>query len=550
MSMTTVADLLRAQADNPDPALLYEDRCWSYKEYVRACAQRAAWLLEQRNEERVFHLGVLLDNVPEHLMWLGACALSGATMVGLNPTRQGADLQRDIHHTECQFVVSNDDYWPILQNLELTIPRLMNTDSRSYQQALAVYLDASMPAVEVTPSDNFCLIFTSGTTGAPKACICSHGRITANVQLMIDHQALASDDISYVAMPLFHSNAIMSCVLPSIGAGAAMVLRRKFSASGFLADVRRYGVTYFSYVGKPLAYILATAEQADDADNTLRRGFGNEATYIDMERFEARFACTLMDAYGSTEGGVAMVRDRNSPAGSLGLAMSAAVTVMNTESLLECPRAEFDEAGMLVNGDEAIGELVNLDGVAEFEGYWKHEEANTRRTRGGMIWMGDRAYRDAAGYYYFAGRDNDSMRIDGENIATAQVEQVLSRHPDVVVAAVYAVPDPQLGDRVMAAIQVSEPVEFDVSKFAQYLASQDDFGSKWMPMFVRVATALPLTHTSKIIKRLLRKEKWNCSDPVWWQATKLADWREMTDEDIVSWEGAFTDSQREQLLDL
>ncbi|MEH6581482.1 MAG: AMP-binding protein [Halioglobus sp.] len=552
--MTTVAELIRAQADNSGTALLYEDQRWSYREYVQACAQRAAWLLEQRavgrSHAHSFQVGVLLDNVPEYLMWLGACALSGTTLVGLNPTRHGADLERDIHHTECSHVISNDDYWAELQQLELVSTQAWNIESMRYRQALKPYLDAALPEVEVMPGDTFCLIFTSGTTGAPKACLCSHSRITANVQLMIGHQALCPDDISYVAMPLFHSNAIMSCVLPSLGAGAAMVLRRKFSASGFLPDVRRYGVTYFSYVGKPLAYILATPEQPDDADNSLRRGFGNEAAYVDMERFEARFDCTLMDAYGSTEGGVAMVRDRDSPPGSLGLAMSEGIQVMNAESLLECPRAEFDDRGMLANGEEAIGELVNTAGLAEFEGYWKHGEADAKRTRGGIVWMGDRAYRDDKGYFYFAGRDSDSMRVDGENIATAQVEQLLTRHPDVVVAAVYPVPDPEVGDRVMAAIQVQAPGEFDAEKFAEYLSRQEDFSSKWMPMFIRVATALPLTHTSKVIKHLLRREKWNCTDPVWWQSSKSAAWREMTGEDVLAWERLFARRGRAQILNL
>jgi fatty-acyl-CoA synthase len=269
-----------------------------------------------------------------------------------------------------------------------------------------------------------------------------------------------------------------------------------------------------------------------------------------MVQFEARFGCTLVDAYGSTEGGVAMVRDRNSPAGSLGLAMSDAVKVMNAESLVECPRAEFDDAGFLVNGEEAIGELVNTGGVAEFEGYWKHCEANASRTRGGMIWMGDRAYRDATGNFYFAGRDSDRMRIDGENIATTQVEQVLTRHPDVVVAAVYGVPDCQPGDRVMAALQLRHPDQFDPGQFSEFLSQQEDFGTKWMPMFIRVATQLPLTHTSKVLKRVLQQEKWNCANPVWWRPTRLAGWREMTSEDVVSWEHRFAEQGRRQVLGL
>lgn len=245
-----------------------------------------------------------------------------------------------------------------------------------------------------------------------------------------------------------------------------------------------------------------------------------------------------------------MVRNRNTPPASLGLAMSDGMKVMNAGNLRECPRAEFDAAGHLANGDEAIGELVNTAGVAGFEGYWKHEEANAMRTHGGIVWMGDRAYRDADGYFYFAGRDSDRMRIDGENIATAQVEQILTRHPDVVVAAVYPVPDPEVGDRVMAALQVLKPEEFDATEFAGFLGRQDDFSSKWMPTFIRVAADLPLTQTSKVIKHQLRRERWNCADILWWRSARSADWGEMTSEDIAGWEYSFALRGREQVLEL
>ncbi len=369
------------------------------------------------------------------------------------------------------------------------------------------------------------------------------------MQRVIDDQGLTPEDVAYVSMPLFHSNALMTAVLPSWGSGVPIALRRKFSASGFLPDIRRFGATYFCYVGKPLAYVLATPEQPDDADNTLRRGLGNEAAHADLKEFERRFACRLQDCYGSTEGGVAMVRDRSAPAGSLGLAMTPGMKVMNPETMVECERAQLDEKGRLLNADKAIGELVNTDGVPAFEGYWKNEEANAKRTRGGVVWMGDRGYRDADGYFYFVGRDGDGLRVDGENIGTSQVEQVLTRHPDVVIAAVYAVPDPVLGDRVMAALQLREGVEFDAGTFAAFLREQEDFGSKWMPSFFRITEALPLTQTSKVIKQPLRREKWRCADPIWWQPNKSDPWRLLAAEDIEEWEQEFIERGRGDVLE-
>ena len=122
-------------------------------------------------------------------------------------------------------------------------------------------------------------------------------------------------------------------------------------------------------------------KQADDADNTLRRGMGNEAAHADLKEFERRFACRLLDAYGSTEGGVATVRNRDTPTGSLGLAMTSGMKVMNPATMTECEQARLMNRGRLLNADQAIGELVNTEGVPAFEGYWKNDEANAKRTR-------------------------------------------------------------------------------------------------------------------------------------------------------------------------
>src|SRR5829696_5320343 len=145
----------------------------------------------------------------------------------------------------------------------------------------------------------------------------------------------------------------------------------------------------------------------------------------------------------------------------------------------------------------AIGELVSRLGATGFEGYWNNDEANMARVHDGIYWTGDLAYRDEQGYFYFAGRDYDWLRVDGENFSAAPVERILARHPDVVLAAVYAVPDPDVGDRVMAALQLRPGVTFDPEDFAAFLAAQPDLGTKWAPRFVRIAATLPVTETSK-----------------------------------------------------
>jgi fatty-acyl-CoA synthase len=344
-------------------------------------------------------------------------------------------------------------------------------------------------------------------------------------------------------MPLFHSNALMAGWGPALMAGSAFALPSggRFSASGFLPDVRAAGATYFNYVGKPLAYVLATPEQPDDADNPLVRAFGNEGSADDVARFAERFGVAVTDAYGSTEGGATVARTPDTPPGALGRAPEGTV-VLDAETGAECPPARFDAAGRLLNAEEAIGELVSKAGGAGFEGYWRNDEAQRTRLREGWYWTGDLAYRDEAGFFYFAGRDHDWLRVDGENFASAPLERILSRHEDVVLTAVYAVPDPVVGDQVMAAVQLRPGLDsLDAAALPAFLAAQGDLGTKWAPRFVRMTSSLPVTATNKVLKRALRAERWNCADPVLWRPEKGGPYVMLSAEDAAALEAAVAD---------
>ena len=234
------------------------------------------------------------------------------------------------------------------------------------------------------------------------------------------------------------------------------MLRRRFSATNFLPDVRRYGVTFFNYVGKPLSYILATPERADDADNPLRIAFGNEAAPLDVDRFARAVRLhrrrRLRVDRGRPEHGP-HARHAEGFARAAGRADPRRRSSIPTPAT-ECPPAEFDAAGRLLNAEAAIGEIVNPDGGGGFEGYYNNPEADAERVRDGVYWTGDLGYRDEHGFFYFAGRSGDWLRVDGENFAATPVELVLARHPDVVLAAVYAVPSVDVGDEVMAALHL------------------------------------------------------------------------------------------------
>jgi fatty-acyl-CoA synthase len=546
--MGAFSDHVRARADDANVALRFEDESWTYAEWVQACSTRAA-LFAARRVDGEPHIGLLLDNVPDFSMWAGSATLCGATIVGINPTRRGEGLARDITHTECQLIVTESRYLELLDGLDLGTAngRVLVVDEPSYSSLLAPYADAPMPDATIEPDTQIFLLFTSGTTGAPKAVICSQGRLDRIATTMAGSLKLEASDVTYASMPLFHSNALFTAWSPTIVAGATLVLRRRFSASAFLADVRKYGATYFNYVGKPLAYILDTPERPDDADNPLLRGFGNEGNEADVRRFEARFGCPLTDGYGQTETGASIGRVPGTPVGSLGTAPDA-VKVIDPETGEECPPARFDADRKLLNAEEATGEIVNF-AAQGFEGYWKNEEAMRERYRDGAYWTGDLAYRDEDGFFYFAGRTADWIRVDGENFAAAPVERILLRWEPVVLPAVYGVPDPEAGDQVMAALQLAPGVAFDPDAFAAFLAGQHDLGTKWAPAFVRIVEKLPATETNKILKRQLVHERWSVDDPIWWRPGRDLTYVPFTPADADALRDRFAAAGRVHILD-
>ncbi|MFJ6815675.1 long-chain-fatty-acid--CoA ligase [Streptomyces avermitilis] len=540
----TVAELVRERWGDHRPGLWFEGRVLSHHQMAAGAAARAELLAGLLASGAEPHVGVLLDNTPEYPLWLSAAAVAGAAVAGLNPTRRGPELARDIRHTECRVVVTERAHLPLLDGLELPDVRLLVTDTDAYEELLAPYADAEPDASRATPDDRLLLYFTSGSTGAPKAAICSQGRLAAAGHSLVGHFGVRPDDVHYVCMPMFHGNAVIADWAPALAAGAGVALRRRFSASGFLPDVRAYGATYFTYVGRAVQYILATEERPGDRDNPLRLGFGTEAGAVDAAAFERRFGVRLVEGYGSSEGGAAIQWRPGTPPGAVGRAAPGDdLAVLDPDTREECPPAEFDAAGRLGNGAEAIGELVNR-GPNPFEGYWRNPEADAARRRAGWYWTGDLFYRDADGFLYFAGRTDDRLRVDSENLAAATIENILARYEGAAAVAVYAVPDPVAGDQVMATVAG----DFDPLGFAAFLLAQPDLGTKMAPRFVRVVERMPVTATNKIHRAGLRREGFRCADPVWWRPPGERCYRRLTGADVAGLVDEYRARGREELL--
>ena len=529
----TFADILSRRRGDTRPGLLFEDQSFTWDEVVSEAEKRAVVLRDLRREGRPFHVGVLLENVPDYIFLIGAGALAGATIVGINPTRRGAELAADIRSVDVDLIITDSAQAELLDGLDTGVDadRVLTIDSPRWAEALEAAGEMELPRIPEAedPAATLLLTFTSGSTGAPKAVICSTGRMAA--LSAINHLSFTTADVTYNSMPLFHGNAIFSCWGPSVFSGATFSMRRKFSASGFLPDIQKFGATFFNYVGRSLAYILAVPESPAERETALRLVFGTEASPHDRDEFERRFGVRPIESYGSSEGGVILSLTPETPRNSLGVPPEFMDVHVVDPDGRECPPAEFDAGGRLVNADVAIGEIVNRTGAANFEGYYRNPEATAERVDGATYKSGDLGYRDADGYFYFAGRGGDWMRVDSENFAAAPVERILARFPGVALVAVYPVPDPRTGDQVMATVQMAAGVKFDPEAFGRFLSEQDDLGTKWAPRFVRVVDDIPVTATRKIDKKDLRRQSWTVEDAVYLGDTKTLEYRRLDDDD-------------------
>ncbi|MBZ5739900.1 fatty-acid--CoA ligase FadD1 [Nocardioides mangrovi] len=499
----TLQQLLRERAEDDSTGVRHGEQTWTWREHVAEATAVASALLGLVDPDRPAHVGTLLGNTPDMLRAMAAAGLGGYTLCGINNTRRGEGLLKDLRRSEAQLLVTDAEHRPLLDGLDLGDVRVLDTSTEEWADLVAG-AGPLTPYREVEAMDTFMMIFTSGTSGDPKAVQVNHLMVLFSGLNLQGQFSLGPDDVCYVSMPLFHSNAVVAGWAPAVCAGATIVPAR-FSASRFVEDVRRYGVTYMNYVGKPLAYVLATPEAQDDATTSLRVAFGNEASDRDIDEFSRRFGCQVVDGFGSTELAIIITRQAGTPKGSIGKGFEG-VAIYSNETITECAVARFDATGALLNADEAVGELVNTQGAGYFSGYYNDTSANDERMRHGMYWSGDLAYKDADGWIYLAGRTADWMRVDGENLAAAPIERVLQRLEKVNRVAVYAVPDEHVGDQVMAAIVLQDDAELSPVELEDFLAAQADLSPKAWPRFVRIAPDLPSTATNKVLKRELAAE--------------------------------------------
>ncbi len=559
--------------------MYFEDERLTFGDYLSWCIRYANMFLKVKAEKKpdCFNVGVLMQNYPEFMIALGACALAGATLSGINTGQKGLMLARDIDFTDCMLLITDNMFLPEVEAVIDDLPRMDRKDVlvnniRDADKSLPpghislsdklAETEAAMgtgafnaaPGIDVDPETNLMIIFTSGTTGAPKGIINSHKKLMGMSAGLIAGLNFSENDVAYGVMPHFHSNSVYLAYIPAIMCAGGFAFRRKFSASGFLPDIKKFGATTFNYVGKPLAYILAATEGIIDHDNRLRMAIGNGASAVEQETFRKRFGLDwVMEVFGSTEGGATVIRMPGDPEGSVGV-MAPELKLLREEDGRETEPAQIDKDGLLTNYDRAVGEIINTGGLGNFEGYYKNQDATNKKAAGGMFHTGDLAYYrlgekngQPVRFMYFVGRTGDWIRKDGENFLSEPIEDIINGFPCVFLSAVYGVPCHQADELVMVSLKLKQGEEFDAQDFYNFITTHEGMNEKWRPDFVRILENLPHTETVKINPRDLRKKFYNMekvTDPVFWRERGETSFKPFSLEDYQKLKSKFVDAGR------
>jgi acyl-CoA synthetase (AMP-forming)/AMP-acid ligase II len=523
-------------AEDPNGlALAYGDERYTFRDVDRRTNQYARFF-QSRGIGHGDVVALLMDNRPDYLFALFGLNRLRAIGSLVNTNLSGASLAHAVSVCNPRGLLVGSEH---AQSLVEVLPGLSSVAGRVWFQAEKSELetpaslerineavqeqsDARPLGLSVPRNTDIALyIYTSGTTGLPKAAVISHKRWMGAAYLFGGAIMDATPrDIIYVCLPLYHSNAMFGGVGTMLVTGAAVALRRRFSASQFWDDVRKFDASIFIYIGELCRYLLNSGKNPHERNHRLRLATGNGLRGDIWEAFQRRFGVPLIrEFYGATEGNAPLVNFEGRP-GMIGRLKIGQVVV-------RCDEASGD---LLRNGhglceEVAVGEkgilLVHINPLFSFDGYLdkgatqKKVVENVFREGDRYFNSGDLLVQHEGGWVSFADRVGDTFRWKGENVSTNEVAEVLNRAPGVLESNVYGVSVPGTeGKAGMASLHVNGG--FDIEQLGGYVLQ--NFPAYQRPYFIRVQGEMRITGTFKHQKVAYRNEAYDprkSSDPLY-----------------------------------
>ncbi|CAI5707761.1 unnamed protein product [Peronospora effusa] len=518
-------------------------RVLSFQQVDEAANRVAHWGL-QRGLQAGQTVALLMENRPEFvIVWLGL------TKIGVVTALLNTHLQPDglIH---CTMIA--DTKWMIVGEelagkLEKVADKLAHISFLIYgngeltAQAAAAYLPrassldpelkkmkSERPAqllrkdTKITTSDIALLIYTSGTTGLPKAARVSHFSIILRSLAFKYTMHLSMYDRLYCALPLYHTSGGNLAVGMMIFSGATLCISRRFSTTKFWDEVRAYDCTVIQYIGEMCRYLLHAPVKANDKENRIRAAFGNGLRPDVWAPFQERFGIpSVYEFYGSTEGPMGMLNACTTKAdqGHLGrrgfisnaIAGFAIVKYdVEKDDYIRSKKGFLQHCAINEPG-ELIVKVSTKDSVREFKGYYKNAEESCKKVLTDVFKKGDMYFRtgdlfkeDERHCWHFLDRVGDTFRWKGENVATNEVAEAVSKFPGLSEICIYGVEVPGSDGRACMAAMVFDEKSFDMKKFAEFVKQR--LPTYAMPLFLRKLETMSVTGTMKQEKAKLRKE--------------------------------------------
>jgi crotonobetaine/carnitine-CoA ligase len=451
------------------------------------------------------HVSVMLPNSPRWLAVYFALQKIGAGIVPINVSLRGEGLAYILDHSDSRALVIDPAHAPDLDEIRERIPKVHRiifdtADVPDFPLPVGAIrladLEASRdddPLLAIDGDAVCALMYTSGTTGLPKGVVMRYANADASRTEPLAQLFYKPEDTLYTCLPLFHANALFLSTMCALHAGARLALGRRFSASRFWDETRRYGATTFNALGAMIPILMKQPPRADDAENPVRFVLSAACPANVWEAFENRFGVKIIECYGAVDGaGFLTFNFGNAPVGSIGQPPPG------VEARIVDPNGLEVEIG-------TPGELTfRIDDPQERRvEYYKNPEASGAKVRAGWLHTGDIVYRDTDGNLYFVDRLNDCMRRRGENVSSYEVEREINAHPAVLESAVFGVPSELGEDDIMAVVVPRPGATLRPEALISFLEGR--MAGFMIPRYVDLRAEIPKTETHRVQKTQLKR---------------------------------------------